>query len=76
MSIKPSREDRVKYTFTKPQRVELLELIKSLGIPTIVWNEMGLIREEYSKEHLMEWIIKKILDQQKEIEDLKRVING
>ena len=72
--IKPSKEDRIKYTFTKLQRNNFMELIKSLGVPTIVWNEMGLMREEYSKEHLIELLLKKILANEKEIEELKKAI--
>ena len=71
MSIKPSREDRIKYTFTKVQRTTFLETIKGLGIPSLVWDEMGLITEEYSQEHLMEWMVNTIINLQKRIKILE-----
>ena len=71
MSIKPSRENRIKYTFTKVQRTTFLETIKGLGIPSLVWDEMGLITEEYSQEHLMEWMVNTIINLQKRIKILE-----
>ncbi len=70
--IKPNREDRIKYTFTKAQRVDFLDIIKGLGIPTIVWDEMGLIIEEYSKEHLMEFLVKTVINLQEKIKNLEK----
>ena len=67
--VKPSKEERVKYTYTKIQRKDFIKRIKAIGIPTIIWEDRGLITEEYSMEHLLDWIVT-------EIEALKKTIEG
>ena len=69
--IKPSSEDRIKYTFTKIQRADFIEQIKDLGIPTVVWDEMGLIHEQYSKEHLLDWMVRNIQILQEKVKKLE-----
>lgn len=73
--IKPSKEERRDYTFSKEQKVNLLEKIRGLGIPILKYVSKDKTflpdREIYSQEHLLDWMLTTIINQQIEIDNLK-----
>ena len=74
--IKPNKDDRIAYTFSKAERVLFLEKLKSIGIPFIKWvsKEEGLFAdiEEYSFEHLINKLVTMVIDQDKRITELEK----
>lgn len=68
--IKPSKEDRIKFTFSKEQMNAFLIKLESLGIPILITkgvDESFKDIKQFSFEHLLDWIVT-------EIENLKKII--
>ena len=75
--IKPSKEDRIAFTYSKEQQAIFLEKLRSLGIPILLTKGVDKSFkdiEQYSFEHLLDFLVSKIINLEKEIEDLKKVI--
>lgn len=75
--IKPSKEDRIDWTYTKVQRAAFIEKMKEIGIPVLKYiakdYEINKDIDEYSFEYLMDFLVNTVIDLQERIEKLEKI---
>ena len=76
--LKPSLEKRVAWTFTKVQRVELLEKLRSIGVPLLkyVSRDKSFLPdiEKYTVETVIDKLVTMVIDQDNRIKELETAI--
>ena len=78
--IKPSKEKRRDFTFTKAERKVFIDKLASLGIPILLWvsKDKSFLsnKRQYNLESVLDWLVTTIIDQGKKIEELEKIVNG